>query len=119
VGRASSLSCTLEFTYKLRKITDNLIYNVPFPLSLKSLNSSHCLGSHMEEYLGRVRSNMQDVVGISWCLFCLMEPAIVTERHMRSGRMSYKGLVGHVKEDPVLNTLVFLPVLCSFSETLA
>jgi hypothetical protein len=119
VGRAPSLSCTLEFAFKLRKITDNLIYTVPFPLSLKSLNSSHCLGSHVEEFLGRVCANMQDVVGISWCLFNAAEPAIITERHMRNSRMSQRGLVGHVKEDPVLNTLVFLTVVCSFSETLA
>ena len=119
MGRAPSLSCTLEFAFKLRKITDNLIYTVPFLLSLKSLNSSHYLGSHMEEYLVRVWTNMQDVVGISWCLFYVAEPAIVTERHMRNGRMSPRGLVVLVKEDPVLNTLVLLPVLCSFSEVLA
>ena len=65
-------------------------------------------------------TNMQDVVDISWRLFYLAEPATVTERHMRNGRrISQTDLVGHVKEDPVLNTLVFLPVSCSFSETLA
>jgi hypothetical protein len=119
VGRAPSLSFTLKFAFKLRKIRDNLFYTIPFQLSLKSLNSSHCLGSHMEEFLGRVCTNMQDIVGISWCLFYAAEPAIITERHMRNSRMSQRGLVGHVKEDPVLNTFVFLPVVCSFSETLA